>query len=527
MAINLLDLIGKQLTSNTTSSIASFLGESQSATRSGIEAILPTILGGLVSNGSTKSGAEGLLDMINKGNHDGSIFDNLSGILSGGSSTSSLTKIGGSVLSSIFGNKQNSILDKIISITGLGRNSSSSLMSMLAPMVIGMIGKQVKKSNLGVSGLMDLLLGQKSFLKSALPSGMGSMLGFADFNKSTTSYKKETVVEDNGGNGWWKWVLGALLLGGLLWFFLRPGTSEKIEDTVDTSIENTKDALNNAGDAIKSASNYTVDAAGNLVDATGKVIKRAGEFTRDAAGNFVDAAGNAIRNVGDAIDDAANYTLDAAGNLVDKAGNVIKKAGTFTRDASGRIVDNVAELESNTYTVDTDGNLIDNKGVIVFKSGDFSTDEEGYYVDKKGNRIGRVLKKIGKAVANAADKTADAFTNTFNNLFKKKESTGTTYTLSAMQWKDNSHRISYYSKPEVEGLVAALKANPDAKIKVQAYTDDAGSKSKNKELSEMRAKVIRDIMVALGTSKDQISSKGMSAKDEVKAAIDKIEIIVE
>ena len=99
--------------------------------------------------------------------------------------------------------------------------------------------------------------------------------------------------------------------------------------------------------------------------------------------------------------------------------------------------------------------------------------------------------------------------------------------MQAMKWKDDTHKLTYYSQPEVKGLVAALKSNPDAKIQVRAYTADADGKRANKELSKLRAKVVSDIMVSFGVPKNQISSKGMSSKDGEAAAIDKIEIVVE
>jgi outer membrane protein OmpA-like peptidoglycan-associated protein len=89
-------------------------------------------------------------------------------------------------------------------------------------------------------------------------------------------------------------------------------------------------------------------------------------------------------------------------------------------------------------------------------------------------------------------------------MFKKKSSgeTVAAYSLSKIAFDPNSHKITSMSKNEVEGLAAALKAYPDAKITVQATGGD-------KKLSKMKAQVIHDMLVTLGVSDKQISAKGM------------------
>lgn len=145
-------------------------------------------------------------------------------------------------------------------------------------------------------------------------------------------------------------------------------------------------------------------------------------------------------------------------------------------------------------------------------------------MDKDGNVLGRILGKIRDAIVNAAEKTADVFKNTFSDLFSKAE--GASYTLTQIEFDPESQRISNFSKAEVEGLAAALQANTDAKIQVQAYTADGDSKARNNGLSSMRADVVKNMLVTLGVDAKQISSKGMASKDEAKASENKVEIIV-
>jgi len=226
------------------------------------------------------------------------------------------------------------------------------------------------------------------------------------------------------------------------------------------------------------------------------------------------------------------FDFDAEGNITDKDGSVIVplksdmevevESDGSTSEGSGMSDEEFEALEE--LSVDDEGNLVNSEGEIVLPAGEFTVTDDGIYMDKDGNVLGRILGKIRDAIVNAAERTADAFKNTFSDLFSKEA--GASYTLTQIEFDPESQRISNFSKEEVEGLAAALQANTDAKIQVQAYTADGDSKAKNNELSDMRADVVKNMLVTLGVDAKQISSKGMANKDEAKASENKVEIIV-
>ena len=86
---------------------------------------------------------------------------------------------GSGILSALLGNKIGGLVDLISGASGMKSSSSSSLLKMAAPFIFGIIKRQV--ANKGISGLMSLLSGQKSHVKSALPAGVGSLLGLSSF----------------------------------------------------------------------------------------------------------------------------------------------------------------------------------------------------------------------------------------------------------------------------------------------------------------------------------------------------------
>ena len=501
--VNILDLLKGQLGSAAVGQIAELIGENNSNTSSAINSILPSLLGGLMQKGSTTDGATGILDMLTKDNHDGSMFDNISDLLGGGSKTSALMNIGSVALPFILGGKKAGFMNLLSKATGFGGTSSSSLTNLLLPMVLGMVGKQVKKGGLSASGLMDLLGGQKESVLSQLPEGMGDMLGFAKSSEpvkttsttaSTRTGTTRTVTEEKSSGGLMKWLPLLAILLGAGWFLTR-GCGGEVANTVDNTVNTTTETASKVVEGAKAAVTYTIDDAGNLVDQAGTVVKKAGEFNVDE------------------FESLSSKTTEIVSDSKQKLETVT------TTEAEG-------ELKSMKLILDDAGNLTNEAGEVLYKKGEFK-EVNGYYVDNAGKRLGRVWDKIKKAVGDAAEKTADFFKGTFGGMFKKEAGASSTYTLSNMTFDTESNRITNYSKAEFEGLVAALKANPDSKISVQVHTADGKDDKENKKLTKMRADQIELMMETLGVGKKQVSSKGMGSSDAAKAGSNAIEIVVE
>lgn len=169
--MNLLNLLKYQLGSNLTEQMSKFLGENPENVQSAMDATLPSVLSVFVKKASEKTGANDIMDTIKLGNHDGSMLNYLSGLFSGGSSTNSLMSSGDVLANRFLGNKKSVLSDAIANFSGINSDSSNSLIKMVMPLVLGVIGKQVKNQNLDTSGLMSLLSAQKGHIGAAIPSG--------------------------------------------------------------------------------------------------------------------------------------------------------------------------------------------------------------------------------------------------------------------------------------------------------------------------------------------------------------------
>ena len=169
--MNLLNLLKYQLGSSLTGQLSKFLKEDPQNVQSALDATLPAILSVFVKKAADKTGADSIMDTIKLGNHDGSMLNYLTGLFSGGSSTNSLMSSGDVLANKFLGNKRTVLTEAISSFSGVQRTSAASLIKLSMPLILGVIGKQVKNQNLDITGLMNLLSSQKGHIGASIPNG--------------------------------------------------------------------------------------------------------------------------------------------------------------------------------------------------------------------------------------------------------------------------------------------------------------------------------------------------------------------
>jgi len=177
MAINILELLKTQLGEDRVQLLGKITGNDLSVTKSALNSILPAVVSGLASKGSTSQGAADLLKMISEGSYGADTLNNLSTTLAGGEGTQNALNSGKNLLNWLFGDRISKVIDWIADANGIGKASATSLLSLAGPVVLGIIGKEVQNSRLSSSGLMSLLANQAGFLKGQTPAGMDNILG--------------------------------------------------------------------------------------------------------------------------------------------------------------------------------------------------------------------------------------------------------------------------------------------------------------------------------------------------------------
>jgi hypothetical protein len=261
MSTNLVSYVMQYLTPDMVGRMAAALGINRSDAQSGVSAAVPALLAAFTGLADKPGGAQSLVNTIKQ---QSGIADNFASMI-GGSNQASFIDRGSSLLTSLLGSSDASSLANAVGrFAGLGQNKATSLLGMLAPLVMGLISKQIGTRGIDVGSLTSLLASQRDQIAQSLPGGMGQMLESAglgggepargapvsrasdyrstseqpyrpsassDQYRSTPSDQQRpyptsrpperTVRAESGVPNWVYWLLPLLVLGGLLWYLLN------------------------------------------------------------------------------------------------------------------------------------------------------------------------------------------------------------------------------------------------------------------------------------------------------------------
>jgi hypothetical protein len=176
MSVNLIELVKSQLGGQVLNQVSGLLGESTDKTQTAVSGAIPALLGGLLGNASSGNGASNMLSALN--NVDDGVVGNFGNLLGGGQQSTGLMDMGGKLLGSLLGGGNVGGLTNAISgFSGLGKGAAGSLLGLIAPLLMGVIKRQLMGSGgLNVGNLTSLLTGQKDNIASAMPAGLGQQL---------------------------------------------------------------------------------------------------------------------------------------------------------------------------------------------------------------------------------------------------------------------------------------------------------------------------------------------------------------
>jgi outer membrane protein OmpA-like peptidoglycan-associated protein len=232
MSSSLLDSLSQMVTPDLLGQAASALGENQGGISRGMGAVLPMLLGGVASRANDTNFASSLFKLVSDPGNDLSALGNVTKLLSPGAPSSPMMALGGQLLSSLFGNNLGSVGNALASYAGVRPQSASSMLSLAAPMVLGVLGKAAKSGGLNMSSLASLLTGQKSSIASALPSGLNLDRYLAA--PAAVSHAVHQAPEP-AKSSIWRWLLPLLLvLGALLLLSRCMKKEEAVVESVPT-----------------------------------------------------------------------------------------------------------------------------------------------------------------------------------------------------------------------------------------------------------------------------------------------------
>ena len=210
----ILDLLNQQLNGPAVRQMSSQLGADPESTQKALSAALPMLVGGLARNAQSSEGAQSLANALER-DHDGSLLDGLAGLLGGASGGSGgglgallggasggggglgdllgglmgggvpagKTTDGDGILGHILGDKRGAVEQGVARSSGLDAGTVGKLLPMLAPLVMGALGRAKKQQNLDAGGLASMLNQERARVERDTP-GMqeGGLLGMLDMD---------------------------------------------------------------------------------------------------------------------------------------------------------------------------------------------------------------------------------------------------------------------------------------------------------------------------------------------------------
>ncbi|MEE9372109.1 MAG: DUF937 domain-containing protein [Saprospiraceae bacterium] len=184
---DLMDLLQGQLSGAVLKSLTSNLGaKNQQQTQNATNDAISILVNAMAKNSSSSKGASALGAALDR-DHDGSVLDDIMGMMAGNKTAPSRALNGAGILGHILGGRQNGAIDMLTKRSGMNKTQTLSLLIKLAPMIMGVLGKMKKSNNMDTTGLPDILSGAASKVNRQTSGGniLGSLFdqdGDGNFN---------------------------------------------------------------------------------------------------------------------------------------------------------------------------------------------------------------------------------------------------------------------------------------------------------------------------------------------------------
>jgi len=158
--MNIMDMLQGQLPEGLVDQLSQQIGGAEKEqTATAASGIVNTLVSALARNASSQEGASALSNALDR-DHDGGILDNLMGMLSGNVQPENERAANGAgILNHVLGDRQGGVSNMVSQMSGLNNGQTSQLMTMLAPIVMGWLGRTKRENGLDEGGLASLLNG--------------------------------------------------------------------------------------------------------------------------------------------------------------------------------------------------------------------------------------------------------------------------------------------------------------------------------------------------------------------------------
>jgi hypothetical protein len=171
---SLLESIAGQLGGDFMKQLGGALGTDERTAGAATAAALPTLLGAISRNASRPEGAAALAGALDR-DHDGSVLDDLTGLLQNPGAAG-----GDGILGHVLGGRRAAVENGLGQATGLDAAKVGQLLAVLAPVVLGAIGRRQRQQGLDPSGLAGLLGNERAAIEREQPAAAGILGSLLD-----------------------------------------------------------------------------------------------------------------------------------------------------------------------------------------------------------------------------------------------------------------------------------------------------------------------------------------------------------
>ncbi len=224
--MNFMEVVRPLLTPALMQKAAAWLGESESGISKALSTIFPTLMGAALTKADNRSFVETLSSLLASPDlNAAALLSEPTQVYNSTYATHPTGALGASLLSALFGDKQQALGSAISQHAGIGMGSVGKLLGASAPVLLALLKTQSQASG-GLTALMASFAGQKSALIASIPGGIGAAAGLNGAGAATaaSSFSANTAKSQAGSksNGFPLWLIPILaLIGVVLWWFLK------------------------------------------------------------------------------------------------------------------------------------------------------------------------------------------------------------------------------------------------------------------------------------------------------------------
>jgi outer membrane protein OmpA-like peptidoglycan-associated protein len=248
---DLLDMFNAILGGPVIRQTSAFIGESEDNARTAVRSVGPALLAGLMQRMASPRGISEIFPIVTSDAVDAGIGGKLPGILANRGTLGSLLTSGDTLSGMVLGSHTDAVATAIAARSSVRPNSAMTLLSLGAPLLLGMLKKFVANNDLDASALASLVMRQKDSLKrSGLDDRIARALGVDSRDALLDSLPGNAAaspppasVQKTRDKPWMPWAIAAgIAVFGVLFLVNRtsehqeaPGGAVQIAEIADSS----------------------------------------------------------------------------------------------------------------------------------------------------------------------------------------------------------------------------------------------------------------------------------------------------